>query len=61
MMPISNISAFSVYLSTASHHLDILLFEVRCGIELAYFNASMQASMSLCHFVFWSVPAVEDI
>jgi hypothetical protein len=44
-------STFSVDLSAASHHLDILLFEVRCGTELTCFSTShagIYAALPFC-------------
>jgi hypothetical protein len=47
----TNSSTFSVDLSTACHHLDILLFEVRCGTEFTCFSAphaSIYATLPFC-------------
>src|SRR5215211_8908323 len=47
----TNSSTFSVDLSTACHHLDILLFEVRCGTELTGFStthAGIYAALPFC-------------
>jgi hypothetical protein len=47
----TNSSTFSVKLSTACHHLDILFFEVRCGAEFTCFStmhASIYAALPFC-------------
>lgn len=47
----TNSRTFSVNLSTACHHLDILLFEVRCGTELTCFSTShtgIYAALPFC-------------
>ena len=47
----TNSSTFSVNLSTACHHLDILFFEVRCGTEFTGFStthADIYAALPFC-------------
>jgi hypothetical protein len=47
----TNSSTFPVDLSTACHHLDILLFEVRSGAEFTSFStvhASIYAALPFC-------------
>jgi hypothetical protein len=58
----TNSCAFSIDLSTACHHLDILLFEVRCGTELTRFStihAGIYAALPFC--VLKCPCSVEDI
>jgi hypothetical protein len=53
----TNSSTFSVKLSTACHHLDILLFEVRCGTEFTGFSTShtgIYAALPFCILKCWS-------
>jgi hypothetical protein len=47
----TNSSTFSVHLHTACHHLDILLFEVRCGAKFTGFStthAGIYAALPFC-------------